>query len=161
MMSCLPAAVATSIVACRAFVSLSNFRQQDLYVHSAMPYHSTRPRAVGGAGSGNIEARLGDPAKNNKGKGNTIANIAFRSVVAGIDSMGQSHIAEDHDAMRTTSTLAVTNLRREFDFGSVSESRNGVVRIGTMTHDHDHVNLVELEKAESFGGGQGRKSLGV
>ena len=154
MISCLPAAVATSIVACRAFVSLSNFRQQDFYVHSAMPYHSTRPRAVGGAGIGNIEARVGDPAKNNQGKGNTIANM-----VAGIDSMGQSHIAEDHDAMRTTSTLAVTNLK--FDFGSISESWNGVVRIGTMTHDHDHVNLVELEKAESFGGGQGRKSLGV
>jgi len=95
MMFCLPAVVASSIVACRSFVSLANFQQSDVYVHSITAHPTTCQRPPGGGSSGG-DATRGLPAggfasdsslaKTAGGAGNIIAGIAFRGMGTSVDS---------------------------------------------------------------------------
>jgi len=96
-----PAAVASSIVACRSFVSLTNFRQK-VYVHRAPPHSST---SVGTGESSRrkvIQARAGgvvtsgsgsdsSPTRKWGGAGNTISTTLYRGMGAGVQSLGQTH----------------------------------------------------------------------
>jgi len=94
-----PAAVASSIVACRSFVSLTNFRQK-VYVHRALPHSST---SVGTGESSRrkvIQARAGgvvtdgsdsSPTRKWGGAGNTIATTLYRGMGTGVQSLGQTH----------------------------------------------------------------------
>ena len=93
LMFIMPAAVASCIVACRAFTSLTNCRHQDVYIHTTRshPVPSTRPHPVegpardddGGGNNSNLVKRMGRME-------NIVAGIAFRSMASGIDSMGET-----------------------------------------------------------------------
>ena len=128
-----PAAVASSIVACRAFISLTNFGQKDVYVHTAR-YVPTRLRPNEGRGSGPSPATVGGGvggglsdgcdasfAKKRRGIGNMIAGITFRNMAAGIDSMGPVGSTDDLDISRT-GILAVSDSGHERDVGGTDES---------------------------------------
>src|SRR6266852_1682543 len=84
----MPAAVASSIVACRAFTSLINFPQKSV-MHTRPPYLSPVSPPRPSRGSGN-DAN-GSVAKKSEGAGNTMTGAAFRSIVAGIDAMDQTY----------------------------------------------------------------------
>jgi hypothetical protein len=87
IMFTIPAAVASSIVACRSFVSLTQFRGKDLYVHSAAASNMNGGSATRVGGDAPVRGRPGA-----KG-GNALANIAFRGmgiVAGGVDSMGNT-----------------------------------------------------------------------
>jgi len=92
----IPATVTTSIVSCRSFVSLTNFTQNDVYIHPAGP-QPTRFCHGGGSGNHVIQAHTsydcGANDNSNKrggGRSKLIAGIAFRSMGAGAaDSMDQ------------------------------------------------------------------------
>jgi len=151
------AVVASSIVACRSFVSLANFRQTDVYVHSAVP-HSAR---LGSPGSGDVlesRAGIGRLAKNNRGTTDNIAGSAFRSMDAGVGSMGQA-CGMCELGTGTISSFAGTNSKRVCDFEGISENGSVVV------HDFDGVMMghrmddVDLETAESLGHGHGHTSI--
>jgi len=177
IMFSIPAAVASSIVACRSFKSLATFRQKDLYTHSSLPYSSQV--APGGQGISNedvIHARAGvsatggigsDPNLVSKKKkrglgGNSIAGIVFRSIGAGVDSMGQAYSMDELDTTRMTTTATFAGMddsKRGYDFGGrTSNGENAEVVVRTEYEDDQHdgvqsgsdVNVVDdLEKAES------------
>ena len=84
--------------------------------------------------------------------GSTIAETTFRSMVAGIDSMGGM---DEFDVTRTTSTVAVLDLRREPDLGDVNESVAPVQMTGHHNGD-DSLDVMDLEKAESLNREHGR-----
>ena len=92
LMPIIPAAVASCIVACRAFTSLTNSRHQDVYIHTARshPVPSMRPHLVEGPARDDGGGNNSDLVKTER-MGNTVAGIAFRSMVAGIDSMGETY----------------------------------------------------------------------
>lgn len=158
LMFTIPAAVASAIVACRSFVSLTNFRQKDIYVHSTLPYSSTRVGTGGDArGGGAGDAGEGSLTKKKREEGNTIAGIVFHGMGAGIESMGEAYSMDELDTTKTTTTLGALDSNRAYDFGR--EGRDGnehvVVHMETIVHDQDgvqkggHVNVVDLEKAET------------
>ena len=113
-----PAAVASSIVACRAFTSLTKFRRKNIYVQPAPPHRplcrlGEGPGNIGHAGGGGSNSDSGGGFTKKKHMGSTIAAIAFRSVVAGIDSMSGT---DDLGATRITGTL-VLDLKPEYELG--------------------------------------------
>lgn len=171
IMFAIPAATATSIVACRAFVTLTTFRNKDMYVHSAQPYSATRVgsgNASGGGGGGGpdsvVHGRANGGSTGKKGGlGNTIAGIAFRGMGAGVDSMGGHHAYSMDELDTTTSTL---NVDKKYG-GSIDEAgytskvvhmgpgatgqgggARGVVVHKQSVEDSD----VDLERAESYNG---------
>ena len=151
VMFIIPAIATSSIVSCRLFVSLTNFRQKDVYVYPAMP--PTDPRPSGGRNTAQAHRGNGEGvATRTRRMGSTIAETTFRSMVAGIDSMGGM---DEFDVTRTTSTVAVLDLRREPDLGDVNE----VVAPVQMTAHHngdDSLDVMDLEKAESLNREHGR-----
>lgn len=150
MMFCVAAGVASSIVACRSFVSLTTFRQEGVYI----PHPSQRVGFGGGApGAGAIQARAGvggSPAKSKSSGGEMIAGIAFRSTGTGSDTM-QSYHMDGVDTTRTSGTV-VLDWKPGYDFGS----ETGGVTVHTekiVTGRVDGVQSagdVDLEKAESL-----------
>lgn len=63
----------------------------------------------------------------------SIAGSAYRSVVAGINSMGQTYGLDELDTARTTSTFAtVQDMIRDYDFGN----QNGHVLVHTETVEY-------------------------
>ena len=147
MMFCAPAAVASSIVACRSFVSLTDFRHKDVYIHSAMPC----PQRVGPRGGDATHARAGvgsgNHAKGKRGIGNVIAEIAFRSMGASADTIQPYHT----DGVNTTTTAsAVLDLKPEYDFGHSDENGGVMVHTETVVREGVGVNVVDLEKGESL-----------
>lgn len=154
IMFALPSAIALSVVACRSFISLTNFRQKDVYIHSAARYPSACLRPDGSSSGGDVvRVRPGgyvsDSSLTKKNGGSSIAGIIFRNMGAGVDSMGQVSMG-DVDKTRMTSTLAAVE---------PDEDRGVVVQMQTIVHDHDDgqsgdINMVDLEKAESLGYGQ-------
>ena len=153
----IPAIATSSIVSCRLFVSLTNFRHKD--VHPAVPHPPTGPRPSGGCNAGfAAQAHRGNGegvATRTRHMGSTMAEITFRSMAAGIDSMGGM---DEFDATRTTSTIAVLDLRREPDLGDANENGQ-VVAPAQMTARHngdDSLDVADLEKAESLSHEHGR-----
>ena len=65
--------------------------------------------------------------------GSTIALFAFRSVVAGIDSMSGT---DDLGATRTTGTL-VLDLKPEYGLGDAGANDQIIVQQETIVHRHD------------------------
>jgi len=175
IMFAIPAATATSIVACRSFVYLTTFRNKDLYVHSAQPYSATRVgsgNAGGASGAPDvIHGRAGGPGSIGKkgGFGGTIAGLAFLGMGAGIDSMGDTHAYSMNELDTTTSTLNAGTMSgshypgddKKYN-GEIDEAgytskvvhmpsgngRGGVVVTSHSEHD------VDLERAESLNGHQ-------
>ena len=152
IMFALPSAIALSVVACRSFISLTNFRQKDVYIHSAARYPSARLRPGGSSSGGDVvQVRPGGYVNDSgltkkKDVGSSIAGIIFRNMGAGVDSMGQVSM-DEVDKTRITSTLAAVE---------PDEDRGVVVHMQTIMHGHDDgqsgdINMVDLEKAESLG----------
>ncbi|KAF8302623.1 hypothetical protein DL93DRAFT_2102570 [Clavulina sp. PMI_390] len=79
IMFTIPAATFTAIVACRSFVSLTSFRNKDVYVHSTQPLSNTR------LGSGNGPSVIGTGGTKKQG-GMAIGGIVFRAMGEGLDS---------------------------------------------------------------------------
>ena len=146
----IPAITTSSIVSCRLFVSLTNFRQKDVYVCPAMPHPPTGPRPGGGCNTDYAaQAHPGDGkglAMKKRRMGSTLAGITFRSMAAGIDSMGGM---DDFNATRTTSTIAVLDLRREPDLGDANESGQVAAYVQMTAHHHgdddDGLDVVDSE----------------
>ena len=132
----IPAAVASSIVACRAFTSLANFRHKSV-THTRPPYLSpvspTRPRPSRGSGNRSV-------TKESEGAGNTITGAAFRSIVAGIDAMDQTYSMDEPDVTRMTRTLAIRDLECGCDSGGADKNGHIVVHTETMVHE-DNVSV--------------------
>ena len=94
--------------------------------------------------------------------GNTVVGIAFRSMVAGIDSMGETYCVSGPGAMGASNTSTVMDLRR--DFGGTSESGKVVVhREMTICYrdGEDSVNgdADESGMRESLNHGHGQKGI--
>ena len=151
----LPGVAASSIVACRLFVSLNTFRPQNVYVHSARPQPPIRLHHAASSSDVVRQARAGGGGDNRNQKramGNTIAGIAFRIMSEGVDSMGEVHSMDGPGAATTIS--AVLDLKPAHDFRGANESGEVVVDIETTMHGSDgasgenHANGTDLEKAE-------------
>ena len=159
-----PAVVVSSIVACRSFVSLANFRQK-VHVYSAAPYASQRMGSSGGSHGGNgSQARPGGggPANNKRGIGNTVGGISLRSMGPGIDSVSEAYCMDVLDRTRTTGVLAAADSKRRYDRGDANENGGVMVHMETRVQAHDDTQSeddVDLEKAESFGHGHRKKSF--
>ena len=131
-----PAAVASCIIACRSFVSLTDFRRRNVCVQ---PAHRPSVDPSGGnaiqvhaCGSGGC---IGDSSHLKKVTSTeySIAGSAYRSVVAGINSMGQTYGLDEFDTTRTTNTFAtVQDMIRDYDFGN----QNGHVLVHTETVEY-------------------------
>ena len=134
-----PAVIATSIVACRSFVSLSTFRQKGVHIHSAPRYSSSA--SEGSRGGGAIRAREdggvtngGRRAKEQRVMGNATAGFTLRSMAEGIDSMGQLYSMDVLDLKRTSSMLGGADSSR-------GPGGNGQVVVYVERTVHDHVDL--------------------
>ena len=154
----IPAIATSSIVSCRLFVSLTNFRQKDVYVYPAMPHPPTDPSPGGCITDFAAQAPPDDGkdlAMKKRLTGSTLAEIT-RSMAAGIDSMGGM---DEFDATRTTSTIAVLDLRRAPDLGDANENGQVVTHVQvTVHHDgDDSLDVMDLEKAESLSHEDGQK----
>ena len=169
VMFTISAAVASSIVACRSFVSLTNFRQRDRYVYSSTPCPVTGTRPGGSSDITQVHpSEDGTCASNGnragrRGLGNTIAGITFR-IGAGIDSMGQVYSVDDvNTATRPISALAATGSKPGCGFGDVNEKVDAAVHVETTTHSNDdvqsedHVIVVGWESVESLSHGHRQK----
>jgi len=121
-----PAGVATCIAACRSFVSLTNFRPTDVYVHAAAIHPPTRRHPSGG--SGGSDSSL---AKTNQRLG-----IAFRSKGAPVDSQGYSL---DQLEPRTGDTPATVNPKGRCGFEGANESGEVAVHVDVTIHEHSSV----------------------
>ena len=120
VMFTISAAVASSIVACRSFVSLTNFRQNGLYVYSPMPRPAAGIRRSRGDDVTQVCAGEDGSNSKKKGLGNTIAGITFR-IGAGIDSMGQVYSMDEVNmAARPISAVTATGSKPRCDFGGAS-----------------------------------------
>lgn len=150
MMFCLPAVVASSIVACRSFVSLANFQQSDVYVHSITAHPTTCQRPPGGGSSGG-DATRGLPAggfasdsslaKTVGGAGNIIAGIAFRGMGTSVDSASQGYDLGELNAPRPTGAAAATDSKCGYGFGDASESGDVVLHVEMTAHEHDDMSV--------------------
>jgi len=160
----IPATVTTSIVSCRSFVSLTNFIQNEVYIHPARP-QPTRFRPGGGSGNSVIQARTGYGANDNsnkRGGGKSIAGIAFRSMDTGAaESIDQAYCMDELTARR--GTTPVMDLKSGHDFGDASEPGVVLVHIATIVgrdgvvQSETHENETDLEKDQSSS--HGRRSF--
>ena len=160
-----PAAVASAIVACRSFISLTNFRQR-VYVHPAPPRSSTPVSP--GEGSGRkviqIQARAGgvvasdsSPTRKWGGVGNTIATTLCRGIGAGGKSLGQTHSTDElHTRGMTSSLLAVTESKRG---NANSQVLVHVVRDFDVAQSMEYADVVDLEMLELSSDKPGQKSF--
>jgi len=145
----IPAGVAASIVACRSFVSLTNFLAQDVYV-----YPATSPtRFRSGEGSG-LEAPEGGSASDGnltKKRRDTRSTISGTSFSAGIDSFDQVYNMDEFHMTRTPTPLAAADTKYGHDFGGGNNTEQVAVHLEALVYDHngvqsvDHINLVDLE----------------
>ena len=130
------AALSASIVACRAFVSLTNFSQKDVYARPPAPYQGggrEGVRQAGGrvCGSGGSDSDSDGALPQQKRRmRNVIAGIIFRNMAAGIDSMGETYSTNELGAARTVGTL-VLDLKPDCDYGGANA--NGGVVVHTET----------------------------
>ena len=139
VMFIIPAAVASCVVPCRLFVSLAELRRKNAHVQAAAP-----PRP----------GRAAD-AQGRRGTGTTIAGTAYRNMVAGIESMGDT---DELDVLRTTGTIAVLDLKPE----GITQNGRVAVHTETMVHSDDgenSVDMVDLEKAGSLSHWYGQRSF--
>lgn len=142
IMFCPPTAVATAILACRSFTSLTDFRYKDVYVHAAMPYpQRADPGARGDVNHARPSVGGDSHPEGKRGMGNMIAEIELRSMDAS-DS--------------TTTTTSVFGLKSEGAFGH-SDGNGGVmvhtemvVHGGNGSRSEIDVNVVDLEKGDSL-----------
>jgi len=114
MMFCVPAAVAASIVACRSFVSLTNFLHSDVHIYSTMTRRNTRRRPGGGTSGVDVTQVCAcgggctsdsSATKTAGSAGNMPVEIAFSGMgtLAGVNLAGQRHDAEELDVPITIS----------------------------------------------------------
>ena len=112
------ATLPASIVACRAFVSLTNFSPKGVYAHPPAPYQgggpSRVPQAGGGVFGSGSESDGTLPQKERRMR-NVIAGIVFRNMVAGIDSMGETYSTNELGAAGTVGTV-VLDLKPDCDY---------------------------------------------
>ena len=154
-----PAAVASSIVACRAFTSLTNFRQKNI-MHPRPPYLSPVSPACPHPNRGSGNDANGSVAKKSEGAGNTIMGAAFHSIVAGIDAMDQTYSMDEPDVTRMTRTLAIRDLECECDSGGADKNGHIVVHTETMVHeDNVSVDAGGFGMTNSLGHGQEQKGF--
>ena len=161
VMFTISAAVASSIVACRSFVSLTNFRQRDRYVYSSTPCPVTGTRPGGSSDITQVHpSEDGTCASNGnragrRGLGNTIAGITFR-ISVGIDSMGQvCTMSEVNMAARPISALAAAESKPRRDFGGVSGKDGAAAHVETTNvQSGDHA---IVGKGESLSHGYRQK----
>jgi hypothetical protein len=158
----IPAASVSSIVACHLFISLTNFRQHDVYIHSVRPYLPTRVRCEG-SGRNVSQAHVGGGHGSDdrlaKKMRNTVAGIAFRVIGEGVDSMSPAHTCSISElgATRTISSLAAVDLRPNL---GVNKSGEVVVHADTVRSDGDGgkgdngANAADLDEVESLTHGE-------
>jgi hypothetical protein len=138
LMFTLPAAIASSIVVCRSFISLANYMSKDVRVpHPARVGLSE----VTGGSDGILTHISGDVGHDNlaekkRGIGSRVAGTIFRGISEGIDSMGETYGMDGVDKTRTT-TLAAGHSKRRHDYGDANED------------SHVVVHMVDLERPES------------
>ena len=130
-----PTGVAASIVACRSFVSLTNFLAKDVYVHPAT--RPTRVRSDEGSGleaSGGGRASDGNLTKKRRG---------IRNTGAGIDSLDQVYSMDEFSMTRTPTSLAATDAKCGHRFGGGNDTEQVAVHLEALGHDHDSVQSVD------------------
>jgi len=127
-----PASTASSIAACRSFVSLTNFRPKGVYAHAAVIQPPTRLHASGS--SGGSDATQICASDNSLEKINRSARIAFRSKGACVDSVGQGYSLDQLES-RTTDTPSTTNSKGVQDLGGANEDSGVVVHVDITTHE--------------------------
>jgi len=156
----IPAASVSSIVACRLFVSLTNFRQHDVYIHSVRSYLPTHVHREGSGRNVRQVHATGDGGEDGsddclaKKMRNTVAGIAFRIVGESVDSMSLAQTCSigELGATRTISSLAAVDLKPN---PGVNESGEVAVLAVTARSDGDggkednHANSADLDKVES------------
>jgi len=140
LMFALPAAIASSFVVCRSFISLANHLSKDVWVS-----HATRvgiSEVTGGSDgilthfSGGVN--LDNIAEDKRSRGSRVAGIVFRSISEGIDSMGEAYGIDGVDKTRTTTTLATGHSKRRHEHGDANEDSQVVVH------------MMDLERPESM-----------
>lgn len=154
-MLCIPAAAASTIVACRLFISLKTFEQQDVYVQ-CNPSYPTIVRRSEGLRAGVAHAHVNGGgncdslAKRNRGI-HSIAGIAFHILSEGIDSMGEVHAVDGHGMATSTNAAAVLDLKLMSDSGCLNKNGEVVVHVETTTHTsygmegENYANEMDLE----------------
>jgi len=165
IMFTIPATTISAIVSCRSFVSLTNFRSQDVYVHSTSRHHPSRYRTGGGTGygstlgrtDGGVDTTLGP--KKSKNVGNTVAGIAFRD---GVDPMDQTYSMDELSMDRGHPRRSA---KRGYDLGDTDSNGRVLVHIETIVNEHGvvpegvHPSTMDLEALESLGHGSDKKSF--
>lgn len=132
----LPAGCASSIVACRAFISLTSFQSKAVLIPRPTPYLSARAGSGGTPGDKDIvRARAGGAIDNSstekpKSMGNTVVGIIFRSVNEGIDSMSEAHTIGTSDRIIMTDMPGAMDPKRGYDLESASENGQVAVHVG-------------------------------
>ena len=137
LMFILPAGAASSIVACRAFISLANFRSKAVFIPRPSPYPPARAGSGGTRGDRDITpagAGAGGAIDNSfTGKtrrmGNTVVGIIFRSMNEGIDSMNEAHTMSAPDRIRMTDMPTAMDPKGGYDLESASENGQAVVHV--------------------------------
>ena len=146
------AAITSSIIACRLFVSLSRYLKHDAYFPSARPHLATRTRPAGGSGGNVSQVRAGGTDGDSSLA--MIANSAFRIMGEGVDSMGQVYM-DDLDVTTTASGHAVLDLKPEHDFGGGVDNRGEVIHV--VDGRERCVKETDLENLEPPSGGCSQK----
>ena len=136
LMFCFPAAVASSIAACRSFVSLTNFRSKDVYVHAAAIHPPTRRHPSGGSGGSDVIQICA--SDNSLAKTSRSLGIAFRNTSACVDSVGQGY-SLDRLESGTSDTPAAMNSKGGYGFGGADESGEVAVHAAMTIHGHSSV----------------------
>ena len=125
-MFCVPAAVASSVVACRSFVSLANFLHDDVYIYSTTARRNTR--RPGGDTSG------GDVTHVCASHGGCASDS---SVTKTTRSAG--NIPVRIDIPRRTSAPATVDSKFRYDSGGAGEGGEVVVHVDMTVHHDDDV----------------------
>jgi len=126
LMFSIPAAITTSIVVCRSFISLSNYLSKDVWV---------LPSARVGFSHGSL-------AKKKRG----MAGIIFRSITEGINSMGEAHSMGGFDTSRTT-TFSTGPSRCRDDYGGANENSGAVIHMVDLERSESTLGKMNVASA--------------
>jgi len=127
MMFCVPAAVASSVVACRSFVSLATFLHSDVHIYSTTARRNTHCRPSGGTSGGDViqvcasGGGCASVMKTAGSAGNIAVEIDFCNMGTSVNSAGQWHDAEELGVPRTTSLPGTVDSKSGYDFGGAGE----------------------------------------
>jgi hypothetical protein len=142
MMFCVPAAVAASIVACRSFVSLTNYLRSDVDIYSTTTRRNTPRCPRGGTSGGDVIqvcacgggcASDSSVTKTTGSAGNIPVGITFCSVGTSVNSTGQGHDVEELDVPRTISVPSTADSKPGYDFGGAGGG-DGAVHVDMTMH---------------------------